>query len=62
MKDEGALLIIGIWILVCIIVGFAVGDALATTYERTRIYEKCLVEQGAQPHKEAVTICKERVK
>jgi len=62
MKDEGVLLIIGMLVLVGFMVGFVLVDKTATTYERTRIYEKCLVEQGAQPHKEAVILCKERVK
>lgn len=48
--------------LFCVLLGVVLGDTMATAYERTRIYEKCLVEQESLPHKNAVLVCKERVK
>lgn len=38
------------------------GDSLGTVSERERIYTKCLKEHEALPHKDAVALCKERVK
>jgi len=32
------------------------------TYENTRLYEKCLIEQQDKTHKDAVELCKERTK
>ena len=40
----------------------AMGERLGTASERNRLYDKCLKEHEALPHKDAVALCKERVK
>jgi hypothetical protein len=62
MKDGGLLFMTGAVCLFCVLLGVVLGDTISTAYERTRIYEKCLVEQESLPHKNAVLVCKERVK
>lgn len=62
MKDGTLPLMFGAVCLFCVLLGVVLGDTISTANERTRIYEKCLVEQESLPHKNAVTVCKERVK
>lgn len=38
------------------------GERRGVINERERIYTKCLTEHEALPHKDAVVLCKERVK
>lgn len=62
MKDGTLPLMFGAVCLFCVLLGVVVGDTMSTTYERERIYTKCLKEHEALPHKDAVALCKERVK
>ncbi len=62
MKDGTLWLMFGAVCLFFVLLGVVLGDTISTANERTRIYEKCLVEQESLPHKNAVTVCKERVK
>lgn len=65
MKDDSVLLMgLGVFTLV-VLGGVALvktGDALGTVSERDRIYTKCLTEHESLPHKDAVALCRERVK
>lgn len=62
MKDGTLLFMYGAACLFCVLLGVVVGETISTANERTRIYEKCLKEHEALPHKDAVALCKERVK
>lgn len=53
------LCVLGVFILLVL---HLVGERVGVSNERERIYTKCLKEHEALPHKDAVAVCKERVK
>ena len=65
MKDD-TVLFMGLGVFALLVVGgaglVAMGERLGTASERNRLYAKCLKEHEALPHKDAVALCKERVK
>ena len=65
MKDD-TVLFMGCCALALLLLGgvalVKTGDSLGTVSERERIYTKCLTEHESLPHKDAVAVCKERVK
>ena len=65
MKDD-TVLFMGFCAFALLVLGglalVQTGDSLGTVSERDRIYTKCLTEHEALPHKDAVAVCKERVK
>ena len=65
MKDDSVFLM-GLAAFALLVLGGVVlvitGDSLGAVSERDRIYTKCLTEHEALPHKDAVALCKERVK
>ena len=52
------------FIIVCTIIGFFsfFSGIVSTEAENKRLYEKCKIEFQDKPYKEAIEICKERVK
>ena len=64
MKDEriSVLFMTGV-LVVCLFMFLTVlGKSMGTSGERDRLYTKCLTEHESLPHKDAVALCKERVK
>ena len=53
------LCVLGVFILLVL---HLVGERVGVSNERERIYTKCLTEHESLPHKDAVALCKERVK
>ena len=65
MKDD-TVLFMGFCAFALLVLGgvalVKTGDSLGAVSERERIYAKCLKEHESLPHKDAVALCKERVK
>ena len=66
MKDDSLIWTVGLGVFTLLVLGgvalVKTGDSLGTVSERERIYAKCLKEHESLPHKDAVALCKERVK
>ena len=66
MKDDSFIWTVGLGVFTLLVVGgaglVAMGERLGTASERNRLYDKCLTEHESLPHKDAVAVCKERVK
>jgi hypothetical protein len=62
MKFTEVLLLLGMITLLACTVIYAIGVEKGEYVQRNRIYIKCLKEHETLPHKDAVSLCEERVK
>ena len=62
MKEAYLVLAFGCAVSISCFSIFVVGKVAGEHDERDRLYTKCLAEHETMPHKEAVALCKERVK
>ena len=62
MKEPGLIFAALVMVLVACTGIYLGGVENGKYFERDRLYTKCLAEHETMPHKEAVALCKERVK
>ena len=60
MKDNIPVVVVGTIML--FVLTLLLGSLIGSKVEISRLEQKCLIEMQEKPHKEATTICNERVK